>query len=474
MEQKIIGRQVEKQILEKCYESGKAEFVAVYGRRRIGKTYLIRNFFKDKFDFYITGIYEGTREEQLAFFNRQLNSYSSQWFPLVDNWYDAFEQLKVFLSASKKKRKVVFIDELPWLDTQKSRFLKAFELFWNSWASTQQNLMLVVCGSATTWMTEKLLGNKGGLHNRVTQSISLAPFSLGETEQFIKSIGIEWDRLQIAECYMVMGGIPYYLSKLEKGMSLSQNIDRLFFAKGAELRSEYAFLFRSLFNDSDIYKKVAETLGKKALGMTRQEIQQALNLQDGGRLTEVLRNLQRCDFIRKYQGFGQKERGSLYQLTDLYTLFYLRFLNDDAEHDEHAWTNMVDSPLRRTWRGYAFEQVCLHHIPQIKTRLGIAGVLTNVCAWSGKTEAGSGQIDLVIDRRDNVVNLCEIKFSTAPFILTKEYMLKMQTRKELFRMSTKTRKALHLTMVTTYGVAPGMYSGQIQSEVMLDHLFVQQ
>jgi hypothetical protein len=194
-------------------------------------------------------------------------------------------------------------------------------------------------------------------------------------------------------------------------------------------------------------------------------------MEDGGRLTEVLRNLQQCNFIRKYQGFGQKERGSLYQLTDLYTLFYLRFLSNEAELDEHTWTNMVDNPVRRVWRGYAFEQVCLHHIPQIKACLGIAGVLTNVCAWVGKTEAGKGQIDLIIDRRDNVVNLCEMKFSTAPFILTKDYILTMQTRKELFRMATKTKKALHLTMVTTYGIASGMYSGQIQSEVTLDDLF---
>ena len=471
MEQVIIGRKAEKQILESCYASDKANLVAVYGRRRIGKTFLIKNFFKEKFDFYTTGIYEGTREEQLTFFNKQLNSYSNQSFPMVDNWFDAFDQLKMLLSVSKKKRKVVFFDELPWMDTQKSRFLKAFELFWNSWASTQNGLTLIVCGSATTWMTEKLLGNKGGLHNRVTQSICLFPFTLGETELYMKSIGIEWDRLQIAECYMAMGGMPYYLSKLIKGLSLSQNIDRLFFAKSAELRAEYAFLFRSLFNDSEIYRKVVETMGKKSMGMTRQEIQSDLKMEDGGRLTEVLRNLQQCDFIRKYQGFGQKERGCLYQLTDLYTLFYLRFLSNEAELDEHTWTNMVDNPVRRVWRGYAFEQVCLHHIPQIKVCLGIAGVLTNVCAWVGKTEAGNGQIDLIIDRRDNVVNLCEMKFSTAPFILTKDYIMTMQTRKELFRMATKTKKALHLTMVTTYGIASGMYSGQIQSEVTLDDLF---
>ncbi|MBR1940920.1 MAG: ATP-binding protein [Bacteroidaceae bacterium] len=471
MEQELIGRLHEQQLLKACFESNKAELVAVYGRRRIGKTFLVRKFFKDSFDFYTTGIYEGTREEQLSFFNKQLNSYSNLSFPKANNWFDAFDQLKMLLSASRKKRKVVFFDELPWLDTQKSRFLKAFELFWNSWASAQSQLMIVVCGSATTWMTEKLFGDKGGLHNRVTQSIGLAPFTLNETEQYLKSIGIEWDRLQITECYMTMGGVPYYLSKLKKGYSLSQNIDSLFFTKGAELRLEYAFLFRSLFRDSELYRKVVEVLSRKAMGMTRQELLIALKLDDGGRLTEILRNLQLCDFIRKYQGFGMKERNSLYQLTDLYTLFYLHFLSDGTEYDEHSWTNMVDNPKRQSWRGYAFEQVCLHHIAQIKASLGISGVLTNVCSWIGKADGGSGQIDLLIDRRDDVVNLCEMKFANAPFVLTKDYMLKMQTRKELFRQATKTRKALHLTMVTTYGVAPGVYSGQIQSEVTLEQLF---
>ena len=247
-------------MLRMCYDSGKPEFVAVYGRRRIGKTFLVRQYFKDQFDFYTTGIYAGTREEQLAFFCKRLNVHSGGAFPVVNNWFDAFDQLQTYLSGLRKRRIVVFIDELPWLDTPKSRFTKALELFWNSWGCQRERLMLVVCGSATTWMTEKLIGDKGGLHNRLTRSLRLQPFTLRETELMLRSQSVRLDRYQILENYMIMGGTPYYLSLLQPGMSLSQNIDSLFFSADAPLRKEYDFLLRSLFNDSAMYRNVIETI----------------------------------------------------------------------------------------------------------------------------------------------------------------------------------------------------------------------
>ena len=472
MAEQLIGRILEKNILQECYESSKAEFVAVYGRRRIGKTFLIKSFFKDKFDFYVTGIYQGSKKEQLAFFNKQLCAHSGMVYPQVDNWFDAFDQLKHYLSTLKRKA-VIFMDELPWLDTPRSRFVKALELFWNSWAADQSHIKLIVCGSATTWMISHLFGNKGGLHNRVTRSIKLLPFDLAETEAYLKSQHIVWNRYQIAEAYMILGGTPYYLQKLRKGYSLSQNIDNLFFSNNAELKDEYTFLFRSLFNDSAIYRNTVELMSKKSKGMTRAEMLAALKLTDGGMFTEVLENLCNCDFIRKYSSFGKKERDVLYQLTDLFTLFYLKFVKNNNARDEHYWSNMMDSTVRRSWCGYSFEQLCLHHIPQIKRRLGINGIQSDVCSWYLPAKEGQkgGQIDLLIDRRDQVINLCEMKYSLSPFEISGRYNDEMQERKELFRAATKTRKALHLTMVTTYGIKNNAYSGMIQSEVTLDDLF---
>ncbi len=469
----IIGREYERRVLDACYESERAELVAVYGRRRVGKTFLIKNHFNDKIDFYVTGMYNATKKEHLQFFNRQLCAYSGLFYPIVDNWFDAFEQLKHFIINRKDRKVLVFIDELPWLDTPRSNFIKAFELFWNSWAADCNNLKLIVCGSATTWMTARFLGNKGGLHNRVTRRIRLFPFNLAETEMFLESQGIVWNRHQICEAYMIMGGTPYYLQKLEKQYSLSQNIDLLFFSENADLRDEYGLLFRSLFNDSAVYRSVVELLSKKNRGMTRMEIKSAMKMTDGGSLTMILNNLCDCDFIRRYSAFGKKERDVLYQLTDMFSLFYLRYVKNYNGKDLHFWSNSIDSAQHRAWSGYAFEQLCLHHIMQIKQKLGISGIHSDVSSWSqsGNEDRHGAQIDLIIDRNDQIINLCEMKFSSNEFEITKKYYEELQARRELFRTSSKTRKAIHYTFVTTYGLKKNQYEGMIQSQVRLEDLF---
>lgn len=470
MVDKIIGRVAEQEILHQRIASKSPELIAIYGRRRIGKTFLVRQYFNDAFSFYSTGIYQGTKKEQLGEFTRQLEYYSGRKWKVAKDWFDAFAQLREYLGTlGGNKPIIVFLDELPWMDTRKSRFIKAFEYFWNSWGATNNRLKLIVCGSATTWMRENVLSDKGGLYNRTTRSIYLAPFTLHETEQYLLSRGIRWNRYQIAECYMVLGGTPLYLQMLERNLSLTQNVDNLFFVQNAPLTREYDFLFRSLFNEAALHRQVIETLAKKAMGMTRTEIMAAVKIEDGGALTKVLRNLCDCDFIRQYTAFGKSERGTIYQLTDLFTLFHLRYVKGYRGQDENHWQNMIDSPSRRAWSGYSFEQLCLHHIRQIKQKLGISGVQSDVCAWKGD----GGQIDLLIDRRDQTINLCEMKFSQSEFEITKQYDEHLRERTESFRLATKTRKALHQTFVTTYGVKKNLYSGNVQSEVKLDDLFAE-
>lgn len=477
MIQKIIGRKEEQELLRECYLSGKPEFVAVYGRRRIGKTFLVKQFFKEKFDFYFTGAYQANKRDQLFNFKMTLEAYSGKQRKTPQTWLEAFFQLQDYLSSLGNKRKVVFIDELPWFDTPRSNFISAIELFWNQWAS-DQNLMLVVCGSATSWMVNKLLGDKGGLHNRVTRSIYLAPFTLGETEDFLNNNHIVFNRHQIIECYMMLGGTPYYLNMLQPKLSLAQNINKLFFEENGELKREFDFLFRSLFKDSKNYRKVVELLSKKANGMTRQQIIQEGKMADNGKLTEILDDLCNCDFIRRFSPINKKQRDFIYQLTDLFSLFHFHYTKDSTGMDDTFWTDTIDSPSHRAWCGYAFEQVCLHHIKQIKRALGIEGIQANVCAWSqpagtdadGKKTEGA-QIDLVIDRRDQTINLCEMKFSMSPFEITPSYLEHIIHRRELFRQATGTKKALHLTFITTYGLAKNAQYGMIQSEVTMDDLF---
>ena len=480
MANSIIGRQRETALLQELYQSPKAEFVAVYGRRRIGKTFLIDKTFGEKYDFYMTGIYEGTKSEQLANFTHQLEKYSGKKIKQPKSWMDAFFLLEEFLETKKgKKRILVFIDELPWLDTPRSRFLKAFELFWNEWASKLDNMKLIVCGSATTWMTSKLLGNKGGLHNRVTQPIYLRPFNLEETELFLKSRGLAVSRRQVAEVYMSLGGTPYYLDMMRKSESIAQNIDRLFFSKDAPLRTEYSFLFKSLFKESTLYRKVVETLSKKMKGMTRQELLSEIKCEDTGYFSEVLNDLCNCDFIRRYTAFGKTERDMMYQLTDLYTLYYLRFVKSYHGGDEHYWSHrQMDIS---SWQGYAFEQICLHHIRQIKQKLGISGILSNVCSYSwpaftdkdDKNHRG-GQIDLIIDRSDRTINLVEIKFTGGSYSISADYASYMQSRAEAFKVLTGTDKSIHLTMITSDGVEHNEGWQSIQSEVVLDDLFTKE
>ncbi len=470
MKDVIIGRKAEQEILRQRIESMSPELIAIYGRRRVGKTFLVRRFFNDSFSFYYTGIYQGTKKEQLGEFNRQLELYSGRKWKAAENWFDAFAQLREYIeSLDGNSPIVVFLDELPWMDTHKSRFIKAFEYFWNSWGVTNSRLKLIVCGSATTWMRENVFSDKGGLYNRTTRSIYLAPFTLHETEQYLLSRGIAWNRYQIAECYMVLGGTPLYLQMLERSMSFTQNVDNLFFVQNAPLAHEYDFLFRSLFKEATLHRQIIETLAGKATGMTRMEIMAIAKIEDGGALTKALRNLCDCDFIRQYTAFGKSERGTIYQLTDLFSLFHLRYVKGYRGQDENHWQNMIDSPSRRTWSGYSFEQLCLQHIRQIKWKLGISGVQSDICAWKDN----GGQIDLVIDRRDQTINLCEMKFSQSEFEITKKYDEHLRQRMEKFRAATKTRKALHQTFVTTYGIKKNMYSGNVQNEVRLDDLFAE-
>ena len=478
---KIIGREYEQSIIRNYLESEKAELIAVYGRRRVGKTYLVKSIFDNQFDFAFTGMYNVTRAVHLAQFQKSLERFSGKRVERLKDWFEAFDALRDYLDTLKKERIVVFLDEIPWMDTPKSNFLAAFGQFWNDWASMKQGFKLFVCGSATTWMLSKFIGDKGGLYGRVCRSIRLAPFSLGESELFLKEIkGMEMSRHQLLQAYMIMGGIPYYLDMFVKGMPFDVCIDDLFFRQGSPLRTEFDFLFRSLFKDSKMYRNIVEVLATKLRGMTRQEILETLRLKEGGDLTEALDNLAKCDFIRKYTAIGKTERDAMYQLTDLFSLFHIKFVADNSGQDEHLWSKLSGKGQMTSWSGYAFEQVCLHHIGQIKRALGIGGVISNVHSWSSKPFTDQNgmkwkgaQIDLLIDRADEVINLCEIKYVSDKFAIDADYEERLRNRASLFRNVTKTKKALHHTFITTYGIAQNIHSGIVQSEVTMNQLFVQ-
>lgn len=468
----MIGRIEEIKFLEKKYKSAKSEFIALYGRRRVGKTFLVRNLFQDRFDFQFSGMANVEIETQLQSFYEAVNKQHKKLkLPLPQNWLVAFQQLITIVEKSKHKKKVIFIDELPWLDTANSNFLQALEHFWNSWASARKDILLVVCGSAASWIINKLINNKGGLHNRVTGRLKIEPFTLNECEQFSIQRKLGFNQYQLIQLYMVMGGIPFYWDELEKGKSATQNINKICFQKNGLLKIEFNNIFKSLFNNAEKHEKIIATLAQVSKGMTRDELLNKTKLTNGGSFTRILNELEESGFIRKYKPFGKKTQHSIYQLSDFYSLFYFKFIKNNSFTDANYWTKMIDHPSYRAWSGYAFEQVCLYHINEIKQALGISGIETETSCWRSTTSTNGTQIDLIIDRRDSVINICEMKFSISPFMIDKKYDAVLRNKLGIFKQETKTKKALFLTMITTFGIAQNNYAGNVQNNIIMDVLF---
>ncbi len=471
----IIGRKNEIKLLTNIYNDNKSHFVAIYGRRRIGKTFLVNEVYKETMLFHHSGIASGTLKEQLFSFTSSLKNSNHVPKEKITNWFIAFEELKDFINSSTLERKIIFIDELSWMDTPKSDFMKALESFWNGWASLRDDIILIVCASATSWMFKKIIHNKGGLYNRLTEQIHLSQFTLKECEEYFTAKGISVNRTQILEYYMVLGGVPYYYNFISKGFSVAQNIDNMIFKNDAPLKDEFKYLFSSIFKKPEDYLKIIRALSKKKIGMTREEIIEVSKLTNSGDLSTKLEELESCGFIRKYNCFGMKTKGAMYQIIDSFVIFYYSFL-EKAPNDEFFFQNQFKTPAINTYFGFAFERVCLLHINQIKEKLGIRGVYTECNSWFCKKDDDLGingsQIDLLIVRKDQVINLCEMKFSTVLYTVTDKVMASINNKINDLRIVTKTKYAIHPTIVTPIGLKENANSFSIQSVITLDDLFI--
>lgn len=473
----LVGRDHEIEILKQALKTSEAELIAIYGRRRVGKTFLVRQVYADRLLFDFSGMHNSPVQQQLENFSHTLTALSKTKIPLAvpSKWIQAFEVLKAYLTPLIRKQKsVIFFDELPWIDSRKSGFLSAFEHFWNSWASTQNNLVVVICGSAASWMIRKIVHNKGGLHNRITRRIRLLPFTLNESETYLKSRRINLDRYQLLQLYMVLGGIPHYLKNIEPGESATQSIDRLCFSKDGLLVDEFKNLYESLFDHADKHISVVRALAKKPGGLTRTEIIKVCSLTSGGTTTKLLEELSESGFINAVIPFDKNVKDSIYKLADEYSRFYLKFMEGNKASGSGTWIKQSTSTSWKSWSGSAFELVCLKHSRQIKKALGISGVYTEESAWrypGGDGENGT-QIDLIIDRQDFCVNVCEMKFSTTDFTIDKKYAAELRSKVNIFQTKTKTRKTIFLTMVTTFGTKANEYKlSLVQNEVKMDALF---
>lgn len=469
----FVGREIETKRLNKLLHSSQSEFVAIYGRRRVGKTLLVRKVFNNQFTFQVTAIANVTKAQQLISFHAVLQQLQpDQFIPVPKNWFLAFQQLIAFLEHANDDKKIIFLDELPWFDNQKSDFIPALEHFWNSWAAVRTDVLLIVCGSAASWILNKLINHKGGLHNRVTERIRLEPFNLYETELLLKHKNSAITRYQILQYYMVMGGIPFYLNRIAPEYSVMQNIEQICFSADGLLRLEFDNLFKALFSKAERHIAIVRAIARKSRGLTRKEIVQFSKISNSGTLTKLLDELEQSGFIRRYNPFNKKKKTSLYQLSDFYTLFYLRFIEKSDPADRHNWRNAFDTPTYRTWSGYAYEQICFYHILQIKAALGIEGMISHTLSWQNPDDEHGTQIDLLIDRRDQVINICEIKFSIEEFNISKSYAEQLRRKMAIFRSATQTKKALYLTLITTYGLIQNKYvSDLVQHDLSMDVLF---
>jgi len=469
MGKEILGRVLEKNRLTDTLNSHRSELVAVYGRRRIGKTYLIREFFSERIIFSFTGLSDESKSKQIKNFVLKLHEYTESKFknePLPTDWLEAFSLLKRYLKTIKetKKKKVLFIDEFPWIDSQKSGFLSAFENFWNDYCTTRSDLIVVICGSAASYMVKKIIRNVKGLSKRITQTIKLMPFTLKETKEFLRYKGVKMEEYELLKLYMSIGGVAEYLEHVNAGESVVATIDRLCFQPSAYLENEYDEVFKSLFDEYSYHQRIMNVLAdNRKEGVTRNELIQYLGISSGGKFSSSLEDLIQSGFILKYEAFKNSKKIILYRIYDEFCLFHLQFLQ---KHKGSSWMSLFQQQSYITWCVYAFETICLKHIEALKKALKCDQITSFDYHWNNQ----HAEIDLVIDRNDGVVTLCEIKFYNEVFSLDQQLLQQLRTKENEFRKTTKTKKSIYTCLISIFGIKPNEYSNAILSNslTMLD------
>ena len=472
---KIAGRQVEVALLQSLLKKEESAFVAMYGRRRIGKTYLIRQVFENEIVFECSGVLGKNMPQQLENFWRSLNETNPQAQPPLPpkTWLAAFFQLREYLNTQKQHtKKVIFLDEIPWFETPRSGFLAALDNFWNQYCTKRTDIILVICGSAASWIIDKVINNKGGLHNRLTNQILLMPFTLAETKTFLKMKNVQLTLKDIVQIYMCVGGVPYYLKDIKAGDAVPQILDQLFYNKQAILKNEFQNLYAALFKNNIFHEKIVEALATKNKGLTRNEIIDATGIKGGGGLTIVLEELTQCGFIMPIYPIKKAKEDCLYRLMDEYTLFYFKFLK--AGKTKNSWSQLTQSQTYKVWSGYAFENLCFKHTFQIKMALGISGTVTNEYSYAVKAKENKQgiQIDMIIDRADNCVNIIEAKFYNTEYEVSEAYAWQLLNKVTIFQEQTRMKKNVFVTLLTVFGAKKNKYYlTAVTNQLLIDDLF---
>lgn len=482
----FIGRKEEQAILESLCFSKKSEFLAIYGRRRVGKTMLVRSFFKSKKDvifFNTTGTLNGLLKNQLDNFTQQISEvfYQGAQLKNATNWQDAFNKLNDAIKVVTSNKKIVlFFDEFPWMATKNSKLLQNLDYFWNQYWSNDTRIKLIICGSSASWIIKNVINNKGGLHNRITYTIHLEPYNLHETKLFLEAQGILLNNQQILELYMAIGGIPYYLSYLKQGLSAAENIEQLAFSRKGFLIEEFDNLFLALFEDGGMYIDIVREISKHYYGIEQEELFNRIKgLSKGGRSSDKLKELEDASFIIKFTPHLHSRKGVYYKVIDEYTLFYFNWIEPVKNTllgrgiKKNYWTSIQSTPEWYNWSGYAFEAVCYKHLVQISDALNMhPTAISNTWKYvpTKNTNQQGAQIDLLFDRKDNAVTLCEIKYTKKAFEINKSYATQLHQRAEIFKNVTRTKKQIFWALISANGLKKNKYSEIINNVVTLEEL----
>ena len=473
---KLIGREKEIRTLKEAMESKDSVFLAVYGRRRVGKTFLLRQTLSDRIVFSYSGKANITRQSQLKSFRLSLMEQGMPDCPVIKDWFTAFSCLKRLICLSSESKKVILLDEVAWMDNHKSDFIPALEGFWNEWCSNRNDIFLIICASATSWIIDNVFHNRGGLHNRVTMRMRLSPFTLKECEEFSIANNLSYSRKDILNLYLAIGGVAWYWTLLKKGYSVKQNISQLFFENDSPLRGEFLELYSSLFIRPEKYIDIILALGKKSSGLERQELSAECKVSNNSKLGKMLQQLEECGFIRSYIPYGKKENSVVYQLIDSFSLFHLKFL---SKFKGEINSDMVlSSSSYNTYCGLAFEKAVMNHLNELKRAMGISGINTQAYTWRSnpkKLKEGEkgAQIDIVLDRADGIINIIEAKWTSngEPYMISSLDEEDLLNKRRVFIEQTQTRKSVFLTMVTISGIKKNSHFDSIQNFFTLDDLF---
>lgn len=477
----IVGRKKEQEILEKAWKSKDPELVAIYGRRRVGKTFLIREFFRSQEAYFeLMGKKDAFLADQLKNFSESFARAFCLQEPLQQpkSWREAFALLTSEMQKKPSRKQLLFFDELPWLASMKSQFMQALDYFWNTHWSRMPCVKVIVCGSAAGWMLERLIHAKGGLHNRITRIIQLSPFNLQETKAYLSSRKVRLSDKHLLDIYMVMGGIPYYLNGIEASKSVEQNIQETCFTANGLLFTEFQRLFQSLFDSAQIHMRIMREIVRKREGISREDLLSRLGATSGGRFNIRLNELEAAGFIRGFVPYRNKKKEQHFRIVDEYSAFYLTWIDPIAEKgfpQTNYWQACLHGPKWTSWAGYAFECVCLKHLPQILYALGLNSIPSEVGNWrfipKPRSKEQGAQIDLLFDRHDDALTLCEIKYSAGKYSIDKTYAKELHRKVDTFQEKTKTSKQLFLALITTHGLKKGLWNGDlVANEVTLQDL----